>query len=264
MTRGRNYQTEAIVLKYRPIGESDRLITFFSSTLGRITGIARGVRRPGSRLGGSLEPLNIVQVSLARGRLFETVSETSVIKDFNGIKSNLNKVALALYVAELTDSFADDWSSNQKLYDLVGRTLADLNKNEYPLYLIHFFELKLLKFVGYDPEFWECVECREKLLPDKYPFAPDMGGVLCSKCQLNFDYFPMHISLGAMKILRYLQRQKDNESISSGVTLPQLDLKEVSEILRNYLRFVAERQLKSTAFLDLVTEMRFGDTSKFM
>ena len=90
-----------------------------------------------------------------------------------------------------------------------------------------------------------------------------MGGVLCSKCQLNFDYFPLHISLGAMKILRYLQRQKDNESISSGVTLPQLDLKEVSEILRNYLRFVAERQLKSTAFLDLVTEMPFGDTSKF-
>ena len=94
MTRGRNYQTEAIVLKYRPIGESDRLITFFSSTLGRITGIARGVRRPGSRLGGSLEPLNIVQVSLARGRLFETVSETSVIKDFDGIKSDLNRSRL--------------------------------------------------------------------------------------------------------------------------------------------------------------------------
>ena len=115
MTRNRNYQTRAIVLKYRPMGESDRLITFFSSSFGRITGIARGVRRPGSRLGGSLEPLNFAQVSLARGRLFETVSESVIIKSFNRIKSDLNRVALALYLAELTDSFADDRSPNQKL-----------------------------------------------------------------------------------------------------------------------------------------------------
>ena len=255
MTRGRNYQTQAIVLKYRPMGESDRLITFFSSSFGRITGIARGVRRPGSRLGGSLEPLNFVQISLSRGRLFETVSESVTIKGFNRIKSDLNRVALALYLAELTDSFADDWSPNQKLYDLVEHTLSDLDKEEHSEYLIHFFELKLLKFIGYQPEFGDCVECREKLLPARYPFAPDMGGVVCSDCQTDFEYFPMHISLETMKILRYLQCLEDNEALSSGVSLPHQALEEVSDMLRNYLRFIAERQLKSTSFLDLVTQM---------
>ena len=261
MTRNRNYQTRAIVLKYRPMGESDRLITFFSSSFGRITGIARGVRRPGSRLGGSLEPLNFAQVSLARGRLFETVSESVIIKSFNRIKSDLNRVALALYLAELTDSFADDWSPNQKLYDLLELTLSSLDKVEYSEYLIHFFELKLLKFVGYDPEFGECVECRENLLPATYPFAPDMGGVVCSDCQTDIEYYPMYISLGTMKILRYLQRLEDDEALLSGVSLPQQPLAEVSNILRNYLRFIAERQLKSTSFLDQVTQMPLNGTN---
>jgi len=138
---------------------------------------------------------------------------------------------------------------------LVEHTLSDLDREEHSEYLIHFFELKLLKFIGYQPEFGDCVECREKLLPARYPFAPDMGGVVCSDCQTDFEYFPMHISLETMKILRYLQRLEDNEALSSGVSLPHQALEEVSDMLRNYLRFIAERQLKSTSFLDLVTQM---------
>ena len=75
MTRSRIYQTTAVVLRYRPLGETDRLINFYTKSLGRVTAVAKGVRRPGSRFGGTLEPLNLVQLSLARGRNLDNENE---------------------------------------------------------------------------------------------------------------------------------------------------------------------------------------------
>ena len=90
MIRSRNYQTDAIVLRYRAIGETGRLVTFYSSSLGRIVGVARGARRPKSRFGGTLEPLNHVQVSLSRGRTLDTITESTGLRIFGNLKADLN------------------------------------------------------------------------------------------------------------------------------------------------------------------------------
>ena len=55
MVRNRVYKTDAVVLKQMPLGETNRIITFYTREYGKIAAIARGVRRPGSKFGGSLE-----------------------------------------------------------------------------------------------------------------------------------------------------------------------------------------------------------------
>ena len=73
MPSPRRYTTEAIVLTRFDLGEADRVLTLITPTGGKLKAIAKGIRRPTSRLGGSLEPFAELTVSMARGRTFDVV-----------------------------------------------------------------------------------------------------------------------------------------------------------------------------------------------
>ncbi len=75
MSKPRNYQTEAIIIKKTKLGEADRILTLYTPRLGKIQAVARGVRRPRSKLAGHLELLTYSLVSLARGLPFGTELE---------------------------------------------------------------------------------------------------------------------------------------------------------------------------------------------
>ena len=74
----RRYTTDAIVLSRFDLGEADRVLTLITPGGGKLKAIAKGVRRPTSRLGGSLEPFAELTVALARGRTFDVVTQVSV------------------------------------------------------------------------------------------------------------------------------------------------------------------------------------------
>ena len=48
MSKPRNYQAEAIVIKKIKLWEADRILTFYTPHLGKIQAVAKGVRRPRS------------------------------------------------------------------------------------------------------------------------------------------------------------------------------------------------------------------------
>ena len=60
-------RTEAIVLSRFDLGEADRVLTLITPGGGKLKAIAKGIRRPTSRLGGSLEPFAELTVVMARG-----------------------------------------------------------------------------------------------------------------------------------------------------------------------------------------------------
>jgi len=82
MPKPRTYQTEAIIIKKTKLGEADRILTFFTPDLGKIRAVAKGVRRPRSKMSGHLELLTHSLVSLARGRNLDTV--TGIILHIGG------------------------------------------------------------------------------------------------------------------------------------------------------------------------------------
>ena len=74
----RRYTTDAIVLSRFDLGEADRVLTLITPAGGKLKAIAKGIRRPTSRIGGSLEPFAELTVALARGRTFDVVTQVSV------------------------------------------------------------------------------------------------------------------------------------------------------------------------------------------
>jgi len=77
VSRARLYKTEGIVLRSMDLGEADRVLTVLTPRLGKLRVIAKGIRRPRSRLGGGLEPFSDVHLVLAVGRTFDVVRPIS-------------------------------------------------------------------------------------------------------------------------------------------------------------------------------------------
>src|SRR4030043_1551122 len=107
MSKPRNYQTEAIITKKTKLGEADRILTLYTPHLGKIQVVAKGVRRPRSKMAGHLELLTHSLVSLARGRNLDTVTGSQTINSFLPLKSDLWLTSCALYTAQLINQFSD-------------------------------------------------------------------------------------------------------------------------------------------------------------
>ncbi len=61
-------KTEGIVLRSMRYGEADRILHVFTPQLGRLSAIAKGVRKAKSRFGGRLEPFFRLNLVLYEGR----------------------------------------------------------------------------------------------------------------------------------------------------------------------------------------------------
>ncbi len=250
MTRPKFYRTEAIVLKQTPIGEADRILTLYTPDMGKLRASARGVRRIKSRLAGHVEPLNHVRLSLARGRSLDVVSQADTIHSFRRLREDLETLSRALYLADLVDNFSAEESPNYPLYQLLLSTLGWLGESRQPALLLRYFEIRLLHYSGYRPELYWCVQCRTELGPADHLFSPSLGGIICPECPRPSWAALVPVSLNAMKVLRFLQREEYPRAVQ--VRVSPLIAREVERVLRNHITYLLEREVKSASFLSLV------------
>ncbi len=247
MSKPRTYQTEAIIIKKTRLGEADSILTLYTPHLGKIQGFARSLRKPRSKLAGHLELLTHSLVSLARGRNLDTITGSQTISSFLPLKSNLELTSHALYAIELVDQFTADHIENYPLFQLLLETLEQLcqaNDNEV---VLRYFELHLLNEVGYRPQLQRCVSCQAILEPTTNSFCPIAGGMLCPDCRQG-QTLTYSLSVNALKVLRLLQGG-DYSTVSRLKINPELS-RELEGVMRTYLRYLLEREVKSAAWLD--------------
>jgi len=247
MSKPRNYQTEAIIIKKIKLGEADRILTLYTPHLGKIQVVAKGVRRPRSKMAGHLELLTHSLVSLARGRNLDTVTGSQTINSFLPLKSDLELTSYGLYTLELVDQFTADSVENHPLFQLLLETMHHLCLSSQNKLILRYFELRLLSLVGYRPQLGECVSCHAPLKPVINSFSPRAGGILCPNCHPE-QALTYPLSVNALKVLRWLQ-SGDYDSTSKLKMRPELSC-EVKELMKGYLRYLLEREVKSAAWLD--------------
>ena len=251
MPKPRTYQTEAIIIKKTKLGEADRILTLYTPDLGKIQAVAKGIRRPRSKLAGHLELLTHSMVSFARGRNLDTIIGSQTSDSFLLLKSDLSLTAYALYITELVNQFTPEHVEDHFLFRLLLDTLHQLSQTPNRELLLRHFEIHFLGQVGYRPQLKECVMCRKPLQPTINYFSPGAGGILCPDCRLrqNLVY---SISVDALKVLRWLQ-DSDFDIVSRLKMEPELS-RELEMVNRNYIRYLLEREVKSVAWLDSLRE----------
>ena len=247
--RERLYRTEGIVLKRTDFGEADRLLVLYTPGLGKLRVVAKGVRKVPSRKAGHVEPFMRSQFLLARGRNLDIVTQAEATDTYLGLRGDLLRTTYACYLAELVDAFAEEGEENQALYSLLTLGLERLAAGDDPGLLARFFELRLLNCVGYRPDLQRCVDCGARHEPVAVFFSPAEGGARCPRCGARGSG-DLPLSLRAFKVLRYVQDQE--YPAVAGLRLRPETAREVAAVLRRYLTYILERNLKSADFLDLV------------
>jgi DNA repair protein RecO (recombination protein O) len=251
MPEERNYQTEAIVIRKTKLGEADRILTLYTPDRGKIEAVAKGVRRPKSKMAGHLELLTYSQVRLARGRNLDTIIGSQTIDAFMPLKNDLWLTSHGLYATELVNQFTVEHTSTPPLFQLFLDTLRNLSQAINPDLTLRYFELHLLEFAGYRPQLQECVSCRIELKPVANAFCSSAGGILCPNCKYEHPV-SFSISVDALKVLRLFQRST-MEVVGRLKVSPEL-AQELKAVLSSYIRYLLERDVKSAAWVDTLRD----------
>jgi len=199
------YKTEGIVLRHADMGEADRLITLFTPFRGKVRGVAKGARRPTSKLAGHLEQFTHTSVLVVRGRNLDLITQAQTVQSFIEVRENLRLVLYASYVVELVERSTEWESENRTLYDLLLRYLSRLSTALRLETGLRAFELETLEALGYRPQLEKCVACGRPIGPDVNGFSSAAGGVLCPLCR-GREGDQRDISPATLAALRRLQQ----------------------------------------------------------
>src|SRR5579884_724167 len=249
MRSQRVYRADAVVLKASDFGEADKALTLFTLQHGKIRAIAKGARRPGSRLGGHVDLLTHAQLMLARGRNFEIVTQAETVEPFLRLREDLWRASLGYQLAELVDRMTEEGHEDRPLFEALVEALGRIDADPDPDVAVQLFQAALLDRLGYRPQLHTCLGCGKELARvDSYYSAP-AGGVLCPLCGPR-DAAARPISANAFALLRLLQN--GDYATLRRVRRDEALRHEVDDALRDQVRYVLERDLKSTAFLSRI------------
>jgi DNA repair protein RecO (recombination protein O) len=255
MRRERLYRTEAIILKRSDFFEADRLLTFYTPKLGKLRAIAKGVRKPTSRKSGHVELFTHSQLLIAKGRNLDIVTQAETIHAFRRLREDLLRTTYAYYVAELTDLFVEEGIENRSLFDLLLSMLGWLGDASDPDLTTRFFELHLLSLLGYRPELFRCLACREPIEPVANYFSSASGGILCPSCGED-QRGAQEITLNALKVLRFMQTRDYDTCCRLRLSHPLH--RELETTMHDYITYILERNLKSVKFLNTLRQQQIG------
>lgn len=244
--RARLYRVRGIVLRRFDLGEADRIITIFTAEQGKRRIVAKGSRRPSSKLAGHLEPFCATRLLIARTRGLDIVSQAETIEHFSDLRLNEAAIATAGYMAELIDALLPEDQAQEPVYELTFAALRLLNEGRDPRLVTHVFEMGLLRQLGYRPELARCVSCGTEIEPELNGFSLD-GGVICPRC-LRVRPDASEMSVNALKLLRSIDRGEIERLFSLRVPPPIWD--EVGNLLARYITRVTGRESSARRVLE--------------
>ncbi|MXY17972.1 MAG: DNA repair protein RecO [Chloroflexi bacterium] len=244
-------RSEAVVIRHRRFGDSDRIVTLLTPARGKIDAIAKGALRPRSRLAGHLEPLTHAEVLLAHGRNLDIITQAQTLEGFAAIRDDLDRLSLALYLLELADRFTVEHAEADAVYRLLLIALLRLARGDGEQLVARSFELGLLDATGFRPEWRDCAACGEPVSPDALAWSPLAGGVICTACRgAHPEAGPIDASV--LKVLRYIQQEPYEEAARVRLT-PEL-ASGLERVMHELMRAMAERDLGSARFLSEVRQ----------
>lgn len=175
------------MLRKRPLGEADRILTLFSRERGKVEAVAKGVRRTRSKFGARLDFFARSAIWLHAGRSLDVItSATTIAGAWNEIVEP-DTYAFLSYVAEVVDALCEPALGVSDLFDLLCELQEALAAGAGVRELTPAVDLRLLGALGLAPELDGCARCgavlgRRPLAGGRAHLSPHAGGLLCKRC----------------------------------------------------------------------------------
>jgi DNA repair protein RecO (recombination protein O) len=202
----RFFTTDALVIGSMRYREADRIVTLYTRDRGKVSAVAKGVRRTKSKVGGRLEPFSLVRMSLHAGRgTLYTVVGVETVRTFQGVRDELFRMEEGAHLLAAVRHLFPGEEASAPAFNLLVRGVARLAEAEDAATassVVLATRLKLLVLLGYAPEVTRCARCGCE--GPFYGFSPGLGGVICEPCAGTADTACFALSMGAIATLRSL------------------------------------------------------------
>jgi DNA repair protein RecO (recombination protein O) len=179
-------KSEAVVLRSMRYGEADRILHLYTPDRGRVSAIAKGVRRSKSRFGGRLEPFFRLRLVLYQGRSeLLTVTSAETLHGHPRLREHAGALDGASRACDAVGRLFVDGDPHRGVYNLLANQLALLDADPARATRANAlaFRLKLLLAAGFAPHLATCAACGES--EHLAGFSGAAGGVVCTACEAS-------------------------------------------------------------------------------
>lgn len=241
---------DCLILRGRDYNETDRLLVVFSKSYGKLSCLARGVRRANSRLKASTQPFSYVKLTFAapRGGL-TLITQGQPQQVYPELRDDLTKIACAAYIGEMLDAVLPEGKPQEDIFVLAAAMLALLAAVDEPFLVLACFRVRLLAALGYRLNFGGCAACGGEF--PAYLISAERGGLFCPDCaaRLTPAYWQgqklPRLSAGAARLLGGLAEWDFRRIFNLKISPPMR--REIDAALNAYLSFFIGRPAEKAA-----------------
>ncbi|MCL6637525.1 MAG: DNA repair protein RecO [Alicyclobacillus sp.] len=176
------YSTEAVVIRHQAYGETHAIITLLTPS-GTVDCLARGAKKPQSRLAAGVQLGVRGWYTLSQGRGLGTVQQCEVLAARRTLRADLLRAAYAAYFCELVRAAAEPRPRGSAgVYRSFIGALDALERGDLdPAVVARIWESKVLRFLGACPEWSTCGRCGN-VWHGKGWYVPALGSTVCESC----------------------------------------------------------------------------------
>ena len=248
-----SFVTDAINLKSYNLSESDKIIVMYSKEKGLIRGVAKGVKKPKSKLGARMDLLVANTLMLHKGRNLDTICQAEVVNSFYKTRQDIDKICYSMYVTEVVHNFGiEEDPCSKVIYELLYKTLNTIssaqNKVEILIAVIK-FQLKMMIESGFSIELDSCLCCHKGIEEETMYFVPNLGGMVCADCASRIHYNKKQLPYKLRDFFKQMSIN-DFDQISEYETKANEKVCTVTfEVLKEYITLKSPKKFKSTEIL---------------
>lgn len=178
--------TNAIVLRRRDSGESDRRLTLLTEEFGKLDAVAKGARKSASRLAGISDPLCVAMMTLAEGKVNRFITQAQPLLSFRKVRGDYDRLSLALALAEVVAAVLPYEEPFPEAYELLILALGALDAHPKPVVAAVWAQTRMMALAGFQPQLTSCVGTGEALDSATPWVSPQAGGYVCEEEAMQY------------------------------------------------------------------------------
>lgn len=182
-----NYLTDAINIKSYNLSESDKIVLMYSKEKGLLRGVAKGSKKPKSKLGGRMDLLVANKLMLFKGKNLDTICQAEALNTFNNLRNDMDKMLYAMYLSEIVSNYGtEDDPNSEEIYNVFYKALGAISESASLIQILLVairFQLKMMSICGYELQLKSCLGCGCDFDENsEIILSLDKGGVYCRNC----------------------------------------------------------------------------------
>jgi len=236
---------EGIVILSREYKDADKSLVIFTKDRGRLSFVAKGARKLNSKNRSSTDLLVYGEYQLSKGKAYYILNQGQVIKGFMNIRKDLLKTSVAMTITVFLNDVLVDNMLQKEVFELLLWTFARLGTTKDPKFLLRYFLIKSILYLGHQPNLNSCNICRKK--SGNYFFQFSEGNLICESCTKE-GFF---IEADLIKIYKILETDSFNQLKDFDVTKSLLE--KFDYFLEKLIEHITDKKFTGFDYLKKLT-----------